>query len=65
MSQAVEMLKRFKDSPKQRERDIFLCMLVNIFEEYRFFPDEYPQRELHITALLLGGIINEGLITLQ
>ena len=59
------MLKRFKDSPKPRERDIFFCMIVNFFEEYKFFPEEYPQRELHVTALLFGGIINEGLITIQ
>ena len=57
------MLKRFKESPKQRERDIFLCMMVNFFEEYKFFPEEYPQRELHVTAILFGGIIDQGLIS--
>ena len=37
-------------------------MLRNLFEEYRFFP-QYPDKELHITACLFGGIIEKGLVT--
>lgn len=37
-------------------------MLRNLFEEYRFFP-QYPDKELHITAQLFGGIIERGLVT--
>ncbi len=37
-------------------------MLRNLFEEYRFFP-QYPDKELHITAVLFGGIIEQGLVT--
>ena len=37
-------------------------MLRNLFEEYRFFP-QYPDRELHITAQLFGGIMEHGLVT--
>ncbi|ESO94093.1 hypothetical protein LOTGIDRAFT_239532 [Lottia gigantea] len=58
----LEMLKRFKDSQNKMERDVFACMLRNLFEEYRFFP-QYPERELHITALLFGGIIEQGIVT--
>ena len=43
-------------------QDVFLCMLRNLFEEYRFFP-QYPEKELHITACLFGGIIEQGLVT--
>ena len=43
-------------------QDIFLCMLRNLFEEYRFFP-QYPDKELHTTACLFGGIIEQGLVT--
>lgn len=37
-------------------------MLRNLFEEYKFFP-QYPDKELHITAQLFGGIIERGLVT--
>ena len=39
-----------------------MCMLRNLFEEYKFFP-QYPERELLITACLFGGIIEQGLVT--
>ncbi|KAJ8302562.1 hypothetical protein KUTeg_018958 [Tegillarca granosa] len=42
--------------------DVYECMLRNLFEEYRFFP-QYPERELHTTAVLFGGIIEKGLAT--
>lgn len=62
IDEVLEMLKKFKDSPVKKERDIFLCMLRNLFEEYRFFP-QYPDKELHTTACLFGGIIEQGLVT--
>ena len=43
-------------------QDVFACMLRNLFEEYRFFP-EYPERELQITAQLFGGIIEQNIVT--
>lgn len=61
-AQVLEMLQRFKDSTIKREREVFNCMLRNLFEEYRFFP-QYPDKELHITACLFGGIIEKGLVT--
>lgn len=36
-------------------------MLRNLFEEYKFFP-QYPDKELHITAQLFGGIIERGIV---
>lgn len=62
IEEVLEMLRRFKDSNDKKERDVFLCMLRNLFEEYRFFP-QYPEKELHITACLFGGIIEQGLVT--
>lgn len=41
---------------------VFTCMLRNLFEEYKFFP-QYPDKELHITAQLFGGIIERGIVT--
>ena len=40
---------------------LLACVVKNLFEEYKFFND-YPDRELKITAELYGGIIREGII---
>ncbi|VVC86298.1 unnamed protein product [Leptidea sinapis] len=61
IDEVLDMLKKFQDSPNKREREVFSCMLRNLFEEYRFFP-QYPDKELHITAQLFGGIIEKGLV---
>ena len=47
----------------QRETDVFFCMIKNLFEEYKFFP-QYPDKELHITAQLFGGIVEHSLVTM-
>ncbi|XP_054715657.1 CCR4-NOT transcription complex subunit 1-like [Uloborus diversus] len=58
----LDMLKRFQDSPIKREREVFNCMIRNLFEEYRFFP-QYPDKELITTAQLFGGIIDQNLVS--
>ena len=57
----VEMLIRFRASQNARERDIFGCMVHNLFDEYRFFP-KYPEKELRITAVLFGRLVNHQLV---
>lgn len=61
IDEVLDMLKKFQDSPNKREREVFSCMLRNLFEEYKFFP-QYPDKELQITAQLFGGIIERGLV---
>ncbi|XP_041987025.1 CCR4-NOT transcription complex subunit 1 [Aricia agestis] len=61
IDEVLDMLKKFQDSPNKREREVFTCMLRNLFEEYKFFP-QYPDKELHTTAQLFGGIIEKGLV---
>ena len=63
INEVLELLKKFQDSADARERDVFLCMIKNLFEEYKYFP-QYPQKELYITAQLFGGIIEQGLVTM-
>ncbi|XP_050235980.1 uncharacterized protein LOC126686015 isoform X2 [Mercurialis annua] len=58
----VQMLARFKESPVQRERSIFECMIYNLFEEYMLFP-KYPERQLKTAALLFGSVIQHQLVT--
>lgn len=62
IAEVLDMLKRFQESPIKSERDVFNCMIKNLFEEYRFFP-QYPDKELSITAQLFGGIIEQSLVT--
>ena len=58
IDEVLELLKKFQDSSVQRERDVFNCMIKSLFEEYKYFP-QYPEKELHITAQLFGGIIGK------
>ncbi|KAF8774617.1 CCR4-NOT transcription complex subunit 1 like protein [Argiope bruennichi] len=62
IEEVLDMLKRFKESPIQREREVCSCMIKNLFEEYRFFP-QYPDKELQITAQLFGGIVDQNLVS--
>lgn len=59
---AIALLKQHKNSPVQREQEIFSCMIHNLFDEYRFF-QRYPQKELEITANLFGALIHNMLVT--
>lgn len=61
IDEVLNMLKRFQDSHNKREKEVFNCMLRSLFEEYKFFP-QYPDKELHITAQLFGGIIERGIV---
>jgi CCR4-NOT transcription complex subunit 1 len=61
IDEVLDMLRRFQDSQSKREREVFTCMIRNLFKEYGFFP-QYPDRELLITAQLFGGIIQMGLV---
>ncbi|XP_065316483.1 CCR4-NOT transcription complex subunit 1-like isoform X2 [Gordionus sp. m RMFG-2023] len=57
----LDMLKRFRDSTEKREREVFACMIRNLFEEYRFF-STYPDKELHVTSCLFGGLVEKGVV---
>ena len=63
IDEVLELLKKFQGSGVPRETDVFNCMIKNLFEEYKFFP-QYPDKELHITAQLFGGIIEHSLVTM-
>lgn len=61
IDEVLEMLRRFQDSSSAREKEVFACMIRNLFKEYLYFP-QYPDKELLITAQLFGGIIQMGLV---
>jgi CCR4-NOT transcription complex subunit 1 len=62
IGEVVEMLKRFKTSGDSKENEIFACMVHNLFDEYRFFA-KYPEKELRITGILFGALIQEQLVS--
>jgi CCR4-NOT transcription complex subunit 1 len=62
IGEVVEMLKRFKTSGVAKENEIFACMVHNLFDEYRFF-SKYPEKELRITGILFGTLIQEQLVS--
>lgn len=62
IDEVLDMLQRFQENQTRREYQVSLCMLKNLFEEYRFFP-KYPDKELQITAQLFGGMIERSLVT--
>uniref|UniRef100_T1GJ19 CCR4-Not complex component Not1 C-terminal domain-containing protein n=1 Tax=Megaselia scalaris TaxID=36166 RepID=T1GJ19_MEGSC len=61
IDEVLDMLQRFKEYQGCREQEVYHCMIRNLFEEYRFFP-QYPEKELLITAQLFGGIIERNLV---
>ena len=62
IGEVVDMLKRFKNSGNTKETEIFACMVHNLFDEYRFF-SKYPEKELRITGILFGALIQEQLVS--
>ena len=62
IGEVIEMLKRFKVSENSREQDVFACMIHNLFDEYRFF-HKYPDKELRITGILFGTLIQHQLVS--
>lgn len=62
IEEVVTLLKGFKSSKNSRELDVFACMIHNLFDEYRFFP-KYPDRELRITGILFGSLIQHQLVS--
>ncbi|EJT98519.1 Not1-domain-containing protein [Dacryopinax primogenitus] len=57
----LHILQEFKSSTATRDHEVFACMLHTLFDEYKFFP-VYPPRELAITAVLFGAIIDQNLV---
>lgn len=60
--QAVERLSSLKASSSERDREIFNCAMHTLFDEYRFFL-KYPDRELKITGVLFGSVIQHSLLS--
>lgn len=62
MDEMIDRLTNFSNSNDPRERDVFACMIHNLFDEYHFFP-KYPDKELAITSILFGRLISSQLVS--
>ncbi|KAH3766506.1 CCR4-NOT transcription complex subunit 1 [Pelomyxa schiedti] len=59
----IPILKRLSSAKKNsKEHDIFNCMINNLFTEYQHFP-KYPDKELKITGVLVGSLIQHQVVT--
>ncbi|ODO11915.1 hypothetical protein I350_00699 [Cryptococcus amylolentus CBS 6273] len=61
LDEVVDELKSFKRSDDPKEQDIFAHALHSLFDEYKFVKS-YPPKELTMTGLLFGAIIDYRLI---
>ena len=57
----ISLLKGYKSSDAREETEVFHCMIRNLFDEYKFFP-QYPNKELGITGTLFGSLIQNELV---
>ncbi|KXS15104.1 Not1-domain-containing protein [Gonapodya prolifera JEL478] len=62
IEQMIELLLRFKSSTVEREQQVYSCMILNLFDEYRFFSG-YPDNELAITGTLFGSLVQHQVVT--
>ncbi|KAL9935540.1 hypothetical protein V8E36_005888 [Tilletia maclaganii] len=58
----VSMLQRLRASKDSKDHQLFACMVHTLFDEYRYFEMYYPQRELAMTAVVFGSLIQFQLI---
>lgn len=57
----LQHLQRLQASTSTREQAVAKCMIFNLCDEYRFF-NKYPEKELHITAVLFSGLVHLRLV---
>ena len=62
LEEVVTMLSTFKTSENRREREIYACMIHDLFDQYRFF-HKYPIKELRITGVLFGLLVENKLVS--
>ncbi|KAL7423739.1 CCR4-NOT core subunit cdc39 [Cryptotrichosporon argae] len=61
LDHVINELKRCQASSDPRDHDIFACALHSLFDEIRFIKT-YPPRELTMTGVLFGALIDYRLV---
>ncbi|KAL7754375.1 CCR4-NOT core subunit cdc39 [Sorochytrium milnesiophthora] len=60
----VQTLAQLKTSPEPRHRQLYLCMITVLLDEYKYFSG-YPDRDLAISATLLGQLVQHDVLPVQ
>ena len=58
----IVSLETFKNGGNPREQAVYGCLVHNLFDEYRFI-QQYPEREMLLTAALIGQLVQTGLLS--
>jgi hypothetical protein len=58
----IDTMARLKNGYGTRDVLVFHCMVHNLLDEYRFFP-KYPEKELTLTGVIFGLLIQNHLLT--
>ncbi len=61
LDHVIDVFRALKNSEVPRDHELFACMLHTLFDEYKFV-HTYPPRELAMTGVLFGSIIQNRLI---
>lgn len=61
LDSVIDDLKRYAKSGDSREQELFAAALHSLFDEYKFIKT-YPHRELTMTGILFGAIIDTRLV---
>jgi CCR4-NOT transcription complex subunit 1 len=61
ITQIIDVLKRFKISNIPGEQEIYKSMIQALFDDYKFIA-RYPERQLLITGVLFGSLIQNEVI---
>ncbi|WFC98612.1 CCR4-NOT core subunit cdc39 [Malassezia yamatoensis] len=62
VDEIIALLQRCKTSSDPHDHHLFACMVHTLFDEHRWFELYYPPRELLMTAVVFGSLIQYQLI---
>lgn len=62
VDEIIALLQRCKLSDDAHDHQLFACMVHTLFDEHRWFELYYPPRELLMTAVVFGSLIQYQLI---
>ena len=62
VDEIIALLQRCKLSDDEHDHQLFACMVHTLFDEHRWFELYYPPRELLMTAVVFGSLIQYSLI---
>ncbi len=64
IDQCIALFQTLQTSTNPLDHEVFDCMITNLFGEYRFLA-QYPEKELMITANLVGVLVLHNLLVNQ